>query len=59
MLIEHGWIYLVVEIEKVANDVTEDGNITEGPRTFPGVTLSSNNYDGEIQDISILPRMGK
>ena len=48
-------IYLVMGIKKAPNEVTADEDISDGARTFPGVTLSSCNYEGEIQDISILP----
>ena len=34
------------------------GGISDGDNNFPGVTLSANNYEGEIQDIMILSSMG-
>ena len=35
--------------------ITQDGNTPDGPHTFAGLTLISDNYEGEIQDITILP----
>ena len=35
------------------------GDIFDGDRTFHGVTLGNNNYDDEIQHISILQCMAK
>ena len=42
-------------ITKFASEFTDDGDITVGTDTFSGMTLSSDNYEGEIQDITILP----
>ena len=52
----NGAIYLGAGFKKAPNGFTDDGNICAGAQTFPGVTLSSNNYEGGIHDISILPR---
>ena len=47
-----------MEIGNFQNEFTDDGDISDGDRTFPGATLSSNNYEEIIRRISILPRMG-
>ena len=39
----------------MSNEHIARGNIFDGPRTFTGATLSANDYDGGIRDISILP----
>ena len=54
-----GSIYLHMGIKKFRNEVIEDGDISDGARTFPGAILSPNNYEAEIQDIAIFPRMAK
>ena len=41
------------------NEFAEDGNISDGDRTFTGATLSSGNYEGEVRDIAILHRRSK
>ena len=48
-------IYVGTGVTNVANDFTEGGDISEGANTFSGSTLGSNNYEGGIQDIAILP----
>ena len=53
-------IYLGVEIKNAPNEFIGGGDISGGPRTFPGATLSAGNYEGAGggpgRDISILPR---
>ena len=44
-----------MENSKAPNEFTGDGNISDGTNMFPGETLSSNNCEGEIQYITILP----
>ena len=55
----NGSIYLGMNAQKLINEFIKGGDIFDGARTFPGVTLSSNNYADRIQDISILPRRAK
>ena len=38
-----------------SNEFANDENISGGAETFTGATLSSTDYEGGIQDISILP----
>ena len=51
--------YLGMEIKKAANEFIGDGGIFDGARTFTDANLSPNNYEGEIQDISNIPRRAK
>ena len=44
-----------MEIKKAPNEFDEHGNIADGTRTFTALTLSSNEYVGEIHDIPSLP----
>ena len=52
-------IYLGMRITKVPNEFIDGGGIADGANKFPGSTLSSHNYEGEMQDIAILPGRGK
>ena len=47
----YGVIYMGMWAKKVPIEFINDGNISDGSQTFLGATLSSNDYDGEIQDI--------
>ena len=40
-------------INEEPNEFTDDGGISDGARTFSGVTLRPNNYEFEIQYLSI------
>ena len=42
-----------MRVAKSQNAFTEDGNIADGACMFAGLTLSSGNYECEIQDIII------
>ena len=48
-------IYLGMKIKKAQNEFIEDSGVFDCARSSQGVTSSSDNYDGEIQDIFILP----
>ena len=48
-----------MEIKKVPGDFVGEYDISDGTLVFPGATSSPNNYDSEIQDISILPSREK
>ena len=51
--------YLDTWIKNAPSEFTVDGNISNGANMSPLLNLSSNNYKCEIQDITILPTMGK
>ena len=52
-------IYLCIRITNVPNVFIGGGDIFDGTDTFPGLTLSSDNYVGGVQDTTILPSRGK
>ena len=52
-------IYFGVGVKKVYSEFINDGHISDGPQTFAGVALGSNGFEGEMQDISILPSRAK
>ena len=49
-------IYLVMGVKNATNEFTDEEDFFGGASTFPVATLRSNNYEGRIPDISILPR---
>ena len=55
----NGEIYLGIWIKNASNDFVCDGGIFDESRIFTGATLSPNDYDGGIRDISILPSHAK
>ena len=56
---EHEATYLRMGIKNAPNEFIGGWVISDGTRAFPGVTLGSNNYEYNIQDIFILPYRGK
>ena len=41
------------------NEITHDGIISGGANTFTGLSISSDNYEVGIRDITISPERGK
>ena len=52
-------IYLGMEIAKIMDDVTYDGNIATGTNWLTGIKFGSVGYQGGVRDISILPVWAK
>ena len=54
-----GAIYIGMGITKVSGGIIQDRYIPDGTDTYSGLILSSNNYEGGIRDIMILPRRAR
>ena len=52
-------IYLSTGIKRTTDEYSDEENISDCARAFSGVTVSSNNYEGEIQDIFFLAYRAK
>ena len=55
----NGSIYLLMGITISTDDFARGGNIFNGAKLFIGLKLGPNRYEGEIQDILMLPEGGR
>ena len=52
-------VYLRMKTAKITDGIMYGGDIFNGAKLLMGLKLDSSGYAGEIQDISILPEMGR